>query len=451
MTLPTLYCEDKNRKERYWKIHFKGDTVYKEYGVEDTVKPVKSQRTYEGMGRGKSKTTAEEQARREAVRDWVKQLDKRYKPRKTDKKGWEMYTQAINAKRESGGNNREASDTLLGIKKEPKASAKKETKRKSSKTKIYSMLAPVEYWSSEKRCLKHFDLKKGVYCQPKADGNRASLLLEGDEVLILSRNSKEFRCLDHIRKAVKKILKKYKNVVLDVELYCQHAEVEGRVLKKEEMFSFISSCCKTSLKEPNPDEHFIKGYVFDIVDLTGEMNQDQRFRLLNEIFEGYEGDELLLLDTRMVHSEKEIYSLHDEFVADGFEGVMIRDRKLMYEQKHRALKLRKLKVFVDEECPIVGVHLNTGVKDHNFVWVCEYRCVDKKKCKKWTKGKCGCKNGKMFHATPEGTHKMKSQWYKDCQLYLGASLTVKYQELTSTDEEGVPRFPVGRFRDKDDM
>ena len=69
------------------------------------------------------------------------------------------------------------------------------------------------------------------------------------QVALVTRNSKQMVFLQHIRKAVKKFLSRYEDVILDGELYAHKPDIE--YVDTAERFNFISSCCRTSMSNPN--------------------------------------------------------------------------------------------------------------------------------------------------------------------------------------------------------
>ena len=179
--------------------------------------------------------------------------------------------------------------------------------------------------------------------------------------------------------------------------------------------------------EPHDLEDQICMYVFDLVDISGKVDQDTRIKKLNDIFNtrGFEKKypHIKLTDTKLVHSLKEIYDYHDDCTANNYEGVIIRARDLKYEKGKRSNKMRKYKHFLDREYVIIGTEKDPGVDDEYFVWVCKDLELDK-----------------TFKAKPKGTREQRNHWYTNYANYLGQRLTVKFQEYT---EDGVPRFPVG--------
>jgi len=431
-TLPTLYCLDKGGKEREWSVSVKGNLVIKSHGLVSG-KKVTTQRAFQGVNVGrKNETCAEQQAQLQALRDWTKQLDKKYKPKTKD--GMAMYKRAMAEKAAAGGNNHAVTydETPLTepARKAPKVLSNAENgSAPTVETQVVPMKAQV--WEPVPKVLKYFDFAKGVYVQAKFDGVRCTATVQSDgTVVLLSNTSKQFLWHKTIRASVAQLLGELRDVTLDGELYA-HKLVgdDGKELTQAERFGIITGACRSVRGEPSPFEEQMCYYVFDIVD--AELPQSERTAVLDELFDGWDDPRIVKVETHTVYSADEISNLHDTYAQQGFEGVIIRAHDMMYQQKHRSTKMRKYKHFIDDEFEVTGVELDAGVDKEFFVWLC--KTVD----------------GKKFKAKPDGPRELKVQWYDDAKKYVGKMLTVKYQELTA---DGVPRFPIGKgFRAAEDM
>jgi DNA ligase-1 len=129
------------------------------------------------------------------------------------------------------------------------------------------------------------------------------------------------------------------------------------------------------------------------------------------------------VESYVLNTPAEIKPMHDHFVSEGFEGIMLRDINAPYEINKRSKYLQKYKEFVDEEFNIVGFHEGSGNEKGAVVW------------------DCITQSGQPFAVRPRGTFEMRQALYKNAASYIGKQLTVIFQEY-STD--GIPRFPVGK-------
>jgi DNA ligase-1 len=118
--------------------------------------------------------------------------------------------------------------------------------------------------------------------------------------------------------------------------------------------------------------------------------------------------------------------LHAKYVADGFEGIMLRNKDGMYSGV-RSPSLQKYKCFFDSEYEVVGYKEGEGLETGCVIWTCQTA------------------DGKQFSCRPRGTREERMELFGCGDKYIGKMLNVRFQELTDT---GLPRFPVSTgFRD----
>lgn len=473
--LPALYNKDAKGKERIWKIWVVKNKAIKMHG-EVGGKQTLADRSYEGKNIGRSnETDANEQANREAERDWVKQTDKGYKPK--TKEGLALYKKVAAEKVKQGGVNTNVAFVVakelrdVEIERQPlsqtaaKAKAAKAVKKLNNgampgyKCELYPMgcqkwaFDPKSAENPEEKVLKYFDFENGVYIQKKLDGIRCLVRIVEDDnkkkwVVMMSRQGNQFVHLKKLRKEVSDFLDGYEDIVLDCEVYAD--EIYGSITykgvdstgKKKVVFGAgdapipdtmhfkaISATVRSSMTNPGVLEDQMCLYVFDIVDPTEKLNQEERFEILDELF-ARDGiaelcPKIVQVERYEINSVEEITKYHDEFAAEGYEGVVLRDKALKYEclKKNKKSKwMRKYKYFLDAEWPIVGVRRDKGVPREQFTWICE---LD---------------DGTKFYPKPEGTREMKWEWFDNSDDFIGKMLTVRYQ---GAEDSGKPRFPIG--------
>jgi DNA ligase-1 len=126
--------------------------------------------------------------------------------------------------------------------------------------------------------------------------------------------------------------------------------------------------------------------------------------------------------------------LHDEYVKQGYEGLILRDGDAPYLWKHRGKELLKYKEFIDEEFRIIGYRAGTGVDEGTIIFKC-HTGGRRDKCLPY-----GANGSGYFDCRPKGTVEYRSAMYDTGWRFVGKMLTVRYQERTLYD---VPKFPVG--------
>lgn len=207
------------------------------------------------------------------------------------------------------------------------------------------------------------------------------------------------------------------NYILDGELY-----IHGRPL------NYISGLCR--LKNIS-DLH--KQLTFQCYDIVRE---DLPFIQRRNILDFIEHDRPLDSKLEIVHhsevqGKSQMVELHNKYVDDGYEGLVIRDPNANYKCGARDERMMKIKKFCDDEFQITGI--TEGLREEDFV----FNLITKE--------------GYPFQAKPIGD-KLLKKWYRDnINQIIGKMATVKYFGYTNTSKP-VPNLPVLKcLRDKFDM
>jgi hypothetical protein len=235
------------------------------------------------------------------------------------------------------------------------------------------------------------------YVQPKLDGTR-TIAIPGKG--LFSRNRKAYPHLEHIREEIDKL----PHIILDGELYSD-------TLTFQEIVGLVKN---ETLQEKQTE---IKLHVYDMIN-------DQTFHVRNfnlqMLFKKHKFKHLVLVKTEGCASEDVMKEKHAEYVQEGFEGVMLRNKEGGYAN-NRSVHLQKYKEFFDMECPIIGFKEGEGLEKGCVIWICKV-------------------NEKPFSCRPRGTREQRQEQFLVGEQALGKMLTVRYQEMT---DDGLLRFPVG--------
>ena len=129
-----------------------------------------------------------------------------------------------------------------------------------------------------------------------------------------------------------------------------------------------------------------------------------------------------------VKDEVDVIIKQAQFVSEGYEGAMVRNKDGKYGLGKRSSDLQKVKSFLDGEYEIIGFEEGSGNDAGTVIWQCR------------TAPTSDYPYGNDFMVRPRGTREQRREWYENGTQYIGRMLTVRYQELT---DDGIPRFPVG--------
>lgn len=244
-----------------------------------------------------------------------------------------------------------------------------------------------------------------AFAQPKLDGHRA-LWKNG---MLYSRQGKPID-MPHIVQAIHDA--GLAHLHLDGELYCHDLSLQeiSRLVKKQ-----------------RPESVQIHYHLYDTV--ADDRWQARIHRLMAA---PYWPSSLVLVPHQRVATFAELAAQHEENLAHGYEGTMLRHGTVGYQDGKRSSHLLKMKNFQDDEFRIVGVERGTPyIKgEATFevpVWVLESH------------------HGDTFTATAQGNMHEKHRLWMDRFQHVGRMLTVKFHYLSS---DGIPQLPVAlRFRE----
>lgn len=382
-TFPTLYKIDNKKKLRYWSIKVEDEfgeppKIIVEHGIEGGT-PIQS---VTPILKGKGKNTPFDQAISEAK---------------------SKYNNKVN--REGYLDQKPDEDHFI-----PRPMLAKKFTFKSLHSKSGKIILPAD-------------------AQAKLDGIRCfARVKDGD---LRSRQMKPFETLTHIAQEVKLLGERLpfdnSGVYLDGEIY--HHQIE---------FRMIQGICNSiaSSKKLTPEKLAVakqlKYFIYDMLDRNQpEMPYAERYQALRAVFEQCQFQHLVLLETHLVKTADEIKERLNYFVEQNYEGIILRNRHGPYEADKRSQHLQKYKLFIDEEFPIVDFKAsnkdywvdNKGNQYPTVIWICRTQ------------------NGKEFSCTIDVSKKEQHEYYLKGKDYIGALLTVKFQEYTP---DGIPRFPKGK-------
>lgn len=372
-TLPTLYGKDISGKAKQWTATVLTDGRFAKYVVEYGQVGGKLQTTSTDITEGKNigkknETTPLQQCCNEIRKKW------------SDKKEKEMYTEV-------------AVTVDADV-----------TTTTTNTTKVFPMLAHV-YDPKSRTKIKH-PIKFPCFVQPKLDGLRCLIYKTSDnQIVTQTRTGGLYVTMGHITKDMGPFFQSYPSLVLDGELYTD-------AYPFEELCGHIK---RTTLTIDLSPVHF---HIYDVI-LPGPFSERHDFILANRhLFP----NSFEIVKTDEANTIEEFRAKFAEYVQDGYEGIMLRNKSGLYVN-NRSHDLQKYKEFEEDEFKIVGFNEAKGRDAGSVIWVCL------------------TKEGIEFDCRPIGSIEHRKSLFENAATYIGKMLTVKFQELS---EKGVPRFPSGK-------
>lgn len=257
------------------------------------------------------------------------------------------------------------------------------------------------------------------YASRKIDGVRCSFYWDGNHIRSASRGGGDYdyATMHFIHnKTLIEFFKRHPKFILDGELY-KH----GKSLQQ------ISGAAR--MEKNAVDCDWLEFYIYDNM-LEGMTFRDRLETLhtikreLNLGFDPNRSWEEGELQMQMVPQERvsgwdNILKLHDQYVSEGWEGLVIRNPDKVYGFGRRTNDMIKVKKYKDAEFRITGI--SEGLRDEDMCFTLETA------------------EGIPFKAKPMGSREIKNQYRKDLPKLIGKYATVKYFYLS---DEGTPLQPV---------
>lgn len=271
-----------------------------------------------------------------------------------------------------------------------------------------------------------------VMVQRKYDGYRCMARIGSNgDITLLSKSMKPFAHLQHIRDQLKEILRGRGGggggeIYLDGELY-------SHGLKLNEIARLIMK-----RRELTPDEEAasraISFHVFDLVDpQQPDLTFSERFARLKEFLRAKtlntKRSTIQLVEGKMAKNIDEVYRLNDQYLMEGYEGVIVRNMDGLYQYKKKSYDVLRTKEFKHGEFEIVGGKIGTGSYSSTVIW--ELRCQKSR-------------SRKSFYAIQMGSAEERArvceEFKKNPGRFMGKMARVKY--LMIDDYGCVLRNPI---------
>jgi len=254
-----------------------------------------------------------------------------------------------------------------------------------------------------------------AFVQPKLDGVRMITVYSNSDnsIICYSRTGKIYSSvsLQNITNSIKKVLLKNPRL--------KHFCFDGELYSDQLTFEEIVGICRNTTNPTQDMYDKLEYHIYDLIPLQESLEFTSRSELLNTVFKDELKNPFLKNVTTIIVSDiKDVYTHHDTFISQGYEGIMIRNKVGQYSPT-RSTNLQKFKNFEEREFVIVDVKEATGNDKGTAILQCQI-------------------NEDLFWVRPKGTREYRASLLES--QIIDKFLTVRYQNLT---EKGIPRFPVG--------
>ena len=274
--------------------------------------------------------------------------------------------------------------------------------------------------------------------QAKADGIRGSFA--GQKECMWSRTRKKIISVPHIPAYLYANAKNFKE--MDGELYSHEFKDNFEELKH----------IVGQKKTPTKDHERMGFYVFDI---PSDKPFRERLKDLETLRKqiAYTGSPITVAKTKICNNEEELFAFYEECLANGWEGIIIRNLNAPYEYK-RSFQIQRLKPNEDAEFEIVGAEEGRGkLTGHAGAFICivgkhNDSGILAEDLKAFLTNGSQPGDYKFFGAKLKGELSKLKEYFVNIDKYIGKQLTVQFEGYTNKNQ--VPRFGVGiRVREKE--
>jgi len=248
-------------------------------------------------------------------------------------------------------------------------------------------------------------IKMPCYIQPKLNGvcNLAQYQGKDNPILHHSRGGKLFETLGHLDKWIKELT--------------PPAPLHGELYVHEWKLQQIGSYTK-ELKE---DSHKLEYWIYDIAMVNVPFSR--RLEWIQSHVGGLpEESPIKVTPTLFISTHEQISYYHDNWVFNGFEGAILKNKMGLYMFEFRSPDIEKVKDFDEAEFEIIGGKEGTGLDTGCIIY------------------KCKTIDGNEFDVRPKGSVEERRENFQKLSNDIGKMLTVRFAELS---KDKIPLQPIG--------
>lgn len=288
------------------------------------------------------------------------------------------------------------------------------------KTNQYGVIKPMLAKQADKVTNKKIFDKEWLASR-KLDGVRCLMYYKDGEIHTASRGGEHYdNSTEHIRTNPNLVsfFEAHPDVILDGELFKRFKslqQISGAARMEKNAYDcdwleyWIYDCYIPDMKAADRIKFVVNTLVGEYkIPMYSGAKQDEESHPIRVLFQEY------------VSGWDLIEELHDRFVAQGFEGVVIRNPDKLYKPGGRTNDMIKVKKYKSEDFKVIGYKLGLrGSEDMTFT--------------------CELKDGRTFEAMPVGDRATKEEYVENFEdKYKGHKAECTYFNYS---DEGIPTQP----------
>ena len=256
-----------------------------------------------------------------------------------------------------------------------------------------------------------------AFSSVKLNGVNCEYRIIDGKLRLLSRGGEDYPIPAHQAEEALRLLDHLDGISINGEMYCHG----------EHLQDIMAATKKHNTLTPK-----LKFHIFDFPNAGG--TYEERCTKLYPAVAELDLQSIVTINVGVVEDHDDIIEQHDDVVAEGYEGLVVRNRTALYEYNTRSLDVFKVKAVQDAEFRVMGYKLD---KNGHAVFECL--------CNHRVPMTNPVPNGistfaPRFNVKLRGTNEERLVMATEAGSYIGKFLKVEYETLS---KDGIPLKPVG--------
>lgn len=253
-----------------------------------------------------------------------------------------------------------------------------------------------------------------AFSSVKLNGVNCEYRIIDGKLRLLSRGGEDYPIPAHQAEEALRLLDHLDGISINGEMYCHG----------EHLQDIMAATKKHNALTPK-----LKFHIFDFPNAGG--TYAERCTKLYPAVAELDLQSIATINVGVVEDHDDIAEQHDDVVAEGYEGLVVRNRTALYEYNTRSLDVFKVKAVQDAEFRVMDYKLD---KNGHAVFECDALPITVKTDDNEAFGL------KPFSVKLRGTNEERLAMAAEAGSYIGKFLTVSFECFS---KDGIPLKPVG--------
>jgi len=255
-----------------------------------------------------------------------------------------------------------------------------------------------------------------AFSSVKLNGVNCEYRIIDGKLRLLSRGGEDYPIPAHQAEEALRLLDHLDGISINGEMYCHG----------EHLQDIMAATKKHNALTPK-----LKFHIFDFPNAGG--TYEERCTKLYPAVAELDLQSIVTINVGVVEDHDDIAQQHDDVVAEGYEGLVVRNRTALYEYNTRSLDVFKVKAVQDAEFEVMGYKID---KNGHAVFECDALPITMKTDDNEAFGL------KPFSVKLRGTNEERLAMAAEADSYIGKFLNVSFECFS---KDGIPLKPIGEY------